>query len=373
MLFRVRMIENARIFIALAAIALIGVTLVCTTCLVQAAVPDTAVVVVVGASGEQEYGEQFSKWANDWKSLAEAQGWRHFAVGTNNLQRELVSNESSDSITKAPVAAAAKLSDLQQLENYFQLLAAESLSKNSPTQLWLVMIGHGTAAGKLAKFNLIGPDVSTLQLKGWLDKISCETVVIDCTSSSAPFLVELSSKNRIVVSATRSGAEINFARFGGYFAKALQDSAADLDHDHEVSLLEAFLKASKETEKFYRENSRLSTEHALLEDNADRAGTSANFYVGAVATATAAGGKAIDGKRAARIILWALPESVRLGPDQVAQRELLEREIDALRERKLTMNEAEYFDLLEKLMLKMHAIYDSERSATVDIAEPPRK
>lgn len=143
-------------------------------------------------------------------------------------------------------------------------------------------------------------------------------------------------------------------------AAAVRDLTADLDHDHEVSLLEAFLKASKETERFYRENSRLTTEHALLEDNSDKTGTGASFYVGAIATSTAVGGKAIDGKRAGRVILWSSPQNVVLSSDQIAQRDKVEAEIDKLREQKKRLSEKEYYEQLEKLMLQMVEVYSSD-------------
>jgi hypothetical protein len=308
-------------------------------------------VLVLGAGGQDEFAQQFSKWSAQWIQLADQQNWRKFVIG---LDKNQSSGESQEGVNEKP---ATDQSDLKTLESTLQTLASENATQGQ--RLWLVMIGHGTAAGKTAKFNLFGPDVSTAQLKSWLDKFNGDAIVVDCTSSSAPFLVELSSKNRIVVSATRSGSEINYARFGGYLAQALQDKSADLDHDHEVSLLEAFLKASKDTEKFYRENSRIATEHALLEDNADKAGTGANFYVGAVASASAAGGKPVDGKRSARIILWSSPESLKLNADQAAKREQLEVEIDRLRERKKAIPESDYYAQLENIMLEMNAIYDA--------------
>lgn len=311
-------------------------------------------IVVVGAGGSPEYTEQFNRWADDWATLADQQGWQSIMIGKQ-------SNSEKDVVEAANEAVDPKPTDLEKLQKAIEkVVPIESDSKSiEGKRLWLILIGHGTAAGKAAKFNLTGPDVTTTQLKSWLDQVKLETIVIDCTSSSAPFLVELSTKNRIVVSATRAGSEINFARFGGYMAAAVRDLTADLDHDHEVSLLEAFLKASKETDKFYRENSRLTTEHALLEDNSDKTGTGANFYVGAIATSTAVGGKALDGKRAARVILWSSPQNVLLSSDQATERDKIEAEIDKLREQKKRFNEKDYYDQLEKLMLQMAEIYSN--------------
>lgn len=317
--------------------------------------PLNTLIVVVGAGGSSEYKEQFNRWADDWSSLANQQNWQLNMIGK---QSDSQTNEAE----KANEVDGNGPTDLAKLQKAIENVMPVGPDADSIAgkRLWIVLIGHGTAAGKTAKFNLSGPDVTTSQLKSWLDQVKLETVVIDCTSSSAPFLVELSTKNRIVVSATRAGSEINFARFGGYMAAAVRDLTADLDHDHEVSLLEAFLKASKETERFYRENSRLTTEHALLEDNSDKTGTGASFYVGAIATSTAVGGKAIDGKRAGRVILWSSPQNVVLSSDQIAQRDKVEAEIDKLREQKKRLSEKEYYEQLEKLMLQMVEVYSSD-------------
>ena len=41
----------------------------------------------------------------------------------------------------------------------------------SSEPLWLVLIGHGTFDGRLAKFNLRGPDVTAGELNQWLGPI----------------------------------------------------------------------------------------------------------------------------------------------------------------------------------------------------------
>ncbi len=96
---------------------------------------------------------------------------------------------------------------------------------------------------KCCKFNLVGPDVSASELNEWLKPVSARCVIINGASSSGPFVTALSGANRLVVTATKSGSEQNFARFGGFLSGTLQGQSADLDHDEEVSLLEAFLAA----------------------------------------------------------------------------------------------------------------------------------
>src|SRR5256885_2838954 len=91
---------------------------------------------------------------------------------------------------------------------------------------------------------------SSSDLADWLKPFRRPLVVINCASASAPFLKTLSGTNRVIITATRSGNELNFTRFGQYFAKALADPESDLDKDGQVSLLEAFLTASRRVADF---------------------------------------------------------------------------------------------------------------------------
>ena len=118
-------------------------------------------------------------------------------------------------------------------------------SKASRQPLWIVLIGHGTYDGREAKFNLRGADVTDLELAEWLSPVKRQVVVINCASASGPFINRLSGPNRVVVTATKSGFEMNFARFGQYLAEAIADPRADLDKDGQVSLLEAYLTAEQ--------------------------------------------------------------------------------------------------------------------------------
>ena len=166
-----------------------------------------------------------------------------------------------------------------------------------------MLIGHGTFDGREAKFNLRGPDMTDLELSEWLAPYKRPVVVINCASASGPFINRLSGSNRVVITATKSGYETNFARFGQYLAEAIADPHADLDKDGQVSLLEAFLTASSRVDEYYRTHSQLATEHALLDDNGDRLGTPPNWFRGVRATQRAKDGAALDGIRAHQLHL----------------------------------------------------------------------
>src|SRR5262249_50255186 len=132
--------------------------------------------------------------------------------------------------------------ETNDLEVLRATIAQQSL-KGPP--LWLILIGHGSYDGKQARFNLRGPDLSATNLATWLKPFQRPQAVINTSSSSSPFLNALSASNRVIITATRSGSEQNYARLGDYLAAAIADTAADLDKDGQVSVLEAFLLASR--------------------------------------------------------------------------------------------------------------------------------
>ena len=220
-----------------------------------------------------------------------------------------------------------------------------------------MLIGHGTYDGREAKFNLRGPDMTDLELSEWLEPYKRPVVIINCASASGPFINRLSGNNRVVVTATKSGYETNFARFGQYLAEAIADEHADLDKDGQVSLLEAFLTGSSRVDEYYRTHSQLATEHSLLDDNGDKLGTPPNWFRGVRATQRAKDGAALDGIRAHQLHL--IPSDRERGiPAEVRQRrDQLELSIAALRDQKGKLGEEEYYLRLEKLMVELARLY----------------
>jgi hypothetical protein len=212
------------------------------------------VIVVVGAPGQAEYEADFRRWADLWQAAATKAGAGSIRIGVGG--NEALSAEDRDRLRSA---------------------LAENASGTGP--LWLVLIGHGSFDGREAKFNLRGPDVTEAELAEWLAPVKRPVAILDCSSSSSPFLSKLSGENRVVVTATRSGNESNFSRFGQYLAEAIGDVRADLDKDGQVSLLEAYIAAAARTEEFYKSKARLATEHALLDDNGDKLGTPAELAI----------------------------------------------------------------------------------------------
>src|SRR5207237_78587 len=156
-------------------------------------------------------------------------------------------------------------------------------------------------------------------------------------SSSAPFMAKLAATNRVIITATRSGHEQNFTHFGQYLAEAISNPEADLDKDGQVSLLEAFLMASRKTAEFYKTENRLATEHALLDDNGDGLGTPADWFAGLRAVKKAKESKLVDGLLAQQFHLVRNQSESDLSSEQRAQRDALERAVLLHREKKNQM------------------------------------
>jgi hypothetical protein len=305
------------------------------------------VLVVVGAPGAPEYADPFGQWAAQWQAAAAKAGAESIAIGTSGNAGG-TDRERLRAVLAEKAAATA---------------SAITMPSSGREPLWIVLIGHGTFDGREAKFNLRGPDVSDLELADWLLPVKRPVAVLDCTAASGPFLSRLSGADRVVVTAAKSGHELNFARFGQYLADAITDPRADLDKDGQVSLLEAFLTASSRTSEYYRTHSQLATEHALIDDNGDKLGTPADWFRGVRATRRAKDGAALDGLRAHQLHL--VPsDRERLIPAAVRQRRnQLELAVAALRDEKTKLGADEYYQRLEPLMIELARLYRDLQAA----------
>jgi hypothetical protein len=195
---------------------------------VSTATAKPTVVVAVGAPGEPEFAEQFREWSERWRAVATKADAEFELIG-----------DGDDS----------NASDHEQIQS---LLAKEVQHGSDP--LWLILIGHGTFDGQSAKFNLRGQDLTADDLGEWLDRCNRPLAIIDCSAASAPFLNRLSKDNCIVITATKSGEEQNFAHFGQYLVAAIAEERADIDKDGQVSLLEAYLIACRDLEEYYKQD-----------------------------------------------------------------------------------------------------------------------
>lgn len=305
---------------------------------IQLAHPEVAdkptVFVLVGAAGEEEFGKQFMDAAAKWERIV------------SQAQAKLV-----------PIGW--KGTETNDLATFKAALEAEP--KEGAGEVWLVLLGHGTFDNKESKFNLRGPDFSGSDLAEWLKPFKRPVAVVNCASASGPFMNKLAAPGRVVVTATRTGNEMNFTRFGGFFADAISSPEADLDKDGQTSLLEAYIVASSQVAEFYTAEGRLATEHALLDDNGDGLGTPPDWFRGVRAVKKAKEGASADGLRAHQFVLVRSEQEKKLPPAVRAKRDELELAIGKLRDRKAELPEPEYYQLLEPMLLDLARLYQPSR------------
>jgi hypothetical protein len=309
-----------------------------------AAAQTVHLAVIVGLAGDPEHAELFQRWAS---TLIDG------ATDRLGVARDHVVY-LTEQPEKDPKRASGK-STQQEIERAFATMAR---STREDDVVFVVLIGHGTFDGKVAKFNLPGPDMTPASFEPLLKSLPSKHVVfVNTASSSAPFLEELSGSGRTIVTATRTGAERFATLFGGYFVDALMSDAADADKNHRITVLEAFDAAKLGVARAYEQEGIMVTEHPLLDDSGDKKGTT---------------DPKPDGKngRVASILSLGTVQTAEAMPADPKMRTLyeerreLERRVEGLKLMKTGMEPARYASELEKLLtdlaLKSKQIRDLE-------------
>ncbi len=296
-------------------------------------------VVLIGAAGEESYAAPFERTAAAWVAAGDEAG-----------------------LTTQVIDGAHDPSELTQRDQLQSLLT--DLPTSGPNALWFVFVGHGTYDGRVAKMNLIGDDVNAAELREWLAPIERPMVIVHGGSASAPFINALSGPDRIVVTATENGNEINYSRFGEYLSSAITNPDADIDRDGQVSILEAFVSASNHTQIFYDEGGRLATEHALIDDNGDSRGTPFDWFNGTRIGKQARDVKIKpDGDRARLLSMTPSPAELAMTESQRAARAELEAKVESLRSRKSELSADDYYAQLEVLFRQLSQVYAASSEA----------
>ena len=210
---------------------------------------DRYALVVTGASGGDAYAQKYAKWRVSFVDTLRTTF--HYEP-----QRLIdLAEAGSEGVQKATrVNVRSALADLRK-----------RMTKDD--QLMVLLIGHGTSLdGDEAKFNLVGPDLSASEWSDLLRPLPGRLVFVNTTGASFPFLRKLAGKGRIVLTATDAAAQQFETVFPGFFIKAFDDTAADLDRNNRVSMWEAFTYASAGVRQWFEQKGQLPTERPLLDD-----------------------------------------------------------------------------------------------------------
>ncbi len=293
-------------------------------------------LIVSGASGGEKYAEQMKQWrATIQSTLVDRYGFeaRHVRVLTD----ESVSGGTTGSAANVKAA----FSELRKTATKDDLLL-------------LILLGHGTFDGEMAKFNLVGPDLTAADWNQLLAGLPMRLVVVNTTESSFPFLDALKARGRVVITATNSAAQKYATVFPDYFVKALSEASTDLDKNGRTSVLELFEATSAAVKLHYEQRGQLSTERALIDDNGDGQGREQ-------------GAEGADGGFARLWSLDAEPAAVTNNPELAAlvqQRRTLEAQAEELKLQKGGMPQAEWQAAYEKLMLELARVSQEIRKKT---------
>ena len=279
-------------------------------------------VTIAGLGGAPDYETQFSKWAAD-------------------LDKQLRVSGSDSHVLTLSGAGATR----QRVEETLRQVANETAADDA---FALFLIGHGTFDGEEYKFNLPGPDITARELAALMNKVPARRqLVVNMTSCSGATLEAFARKDRIVMTATKSGTEKNAPVFARYWVDALRDPAADTDKNGTVSALEAFNYAQRKTAAYFEAEKLLATEHATMTDTGKATGvrdpSSVNGYGALAAVFPLVRPQTVSALKGVG------PEKQRL----LTKKEDLEAKIDRLKYQKAAMAPEEYKQQLTSLLLEL--------------------
>ncbi len=309
---------------------------------VPVAASERYALIVSGAHGEASYAEQYGQWRQQTvTALLEKLAFEDAKI--------LTLFEGGDEAHAATAATVRRSLD------------AIRAKMRSGDLLFVLLIGHGSFDGTDAKFNLVGPDLSSAEWAALLKPLPGQLVVVNTTAASFPFLERLAGPRRIVVTSTDSAAQRYDTVFPEYFVRALTDGTADLDKNGRVSIWEAFFAASMGTRRYYTQRGQLATERALIDDNGDGVGREA-------------GGEGTDGSASSRVYLdpdvpGAAPTDEEL-LQLLQKRATLQIDADELKPRRQLMTPDEYQQEFERIMIALATVSREIRRKQKTYLEP---
>jgi hypothetical protein len=285
-------------------------------------------LIVSGANGEASYADQYGQWRQATVTAL----LEKLAFDESNVLTLFDGGDANHASTAVGVRRA--------IDSLRARLRADDV-------LLVLLIGHGSFDGTEAKFNLVGPDLSSAEWSALLKPLPGQIVIVDTTAASFPFLEHLAGPRRVVITATDSVGQRFDTIFPEFFVRALTDPAADIDKNGRVSVWEAFTAASLGVRRYYTQRGQLATERALIDDNGDGVGREA-------------GGDGTDGSASSRLyfdpdVPGAAPtdeEMLRL----LQKRAALQIDADELKQRRALMTPDEYDQEFERLMIALATV-----------------
>ena len=284
------------------------------------AAQETHLLVITGVAGDDEHSERFHTWA----------------IAVVDAAKRLSISDANVAYLSEQAAPDPRSRGRSTKDNVIKAFTDTAARAKPNDDVFVLLIGHGSFDGRVAAFNLPGPDLAVEEYAKLLDRFALQHVVfINTASSSGPFVQTLAGPGRVIVAATKTGGERNETKFPEFFVEALQGDAADRDRNGRVSMLEAFDYAKAKVTSVYEQSGHILTEHAVLDDGSDGKFAATLFLAPRPSRAAAAA--------TADPALRALLE----------QRDTLEEQVTTLRLRKDSMDPARYEQELEALVTEL--------------------
>ena len=291
-------------------------------------------LIVTGAPGGDAFVATYTRWTNDLASVfRDALGFPVEHVTALTGTSEIAAEQSTAQNVRAAIATLRQQVDKEDL-------------------VVVVLIGHGSVDVASAKFNLVGPDLTSTEWGEMLRDLPGRVVFINTTGGSYPFLKDLAAPGRIVVTATESTAQRYDTVFPERLIETLKSPAADLDKNGRVSVWELFVSASRAVATHFEREGLLATERARLDDTGD----------GDSVDAVEAGA---DGALPRATYLERDPAALEGDPELtelLTKRRQLEEQAERLKQRKPSMPIEQWEREFEALMIELARVSRRVRS-----------
>ncbi len=297
-------------------------------------------LIVVGLGGTSEYRQMFETAANETRNALSGAATvavsDDSAPGTANPGRMDLLLEN----------AADRETILAYLDAHIEFLEQED-GLGRKHQFVLALFGHGNYDGDDYKFNVPGPDITARDLNERLSHLDgVSQLLVLATSASGAATQWLEHDDRILVTATKSGAESNVVQFPRYWTEALTGLVADSDHDEQLSITEAYDYTVQAVADHYENRQQLATEHARL--TGIRSEPTVLKRIGSLAGTE-------NDKRVNALL---------------EQRQSLEQEFNAIRDNRGNSPQSIYLDELEVVLVRIARLQQKIDAITASTVEP---
>lgn len=301
-----------------------------------AAAQDSHLLVIVGLAGEPEIAGEFHRWASTLVDAAR--------------QRYGLPAESVIYLGEEPSRDALRISDRSTSANIQASVEKLAARARPGDRVFVVLIGHGATATGAPRFNLPGPDLAAKDFAVLLDRFKAQSVtLVNTASASGGYVAALSGRDRTIITATRTDGERNQTRFGEFFVEALAGGEGDIDKDGRVSMFEAFTWARRRIEESYKKEGQLLTEHAMLDDDGDGKGSDQLDKPGG--DGTLARTQFLSSSAGERTAVASVSDPALR--QLYEERKALEDRVAALKAGKDKMDEADYAQEMERLLVDL--------------------